>query len=94
MIRRIVFLLVLTIPVLLFANAFQAYRYSQLEQEIGRLQTEQQSLIEENKRAILAISVLSSPQRIGPLAENELGLSRVIGSDIVRMRTDVAGGNQ
>jgi cell division protein FtsL len=92
--RRIVLLLVVAIPVLLFANAIQAYRYSRLEQEVDRLQNEQQSLIEENKRAILAISVLSSPQRIGPLAENELGLRRVNGSDIIRMRTDVVGGNQ
>lgn len=92
--RRIVLLLVVAIPVLLFANVLQAYRYSRLEQEVGRLQNEQQSLIEENKRAILAISVLSSPQRIGPLAENQLGLRRVSGSDIIRMRTDVVGGNQ
>ena len=91
--RRIVLLLVISIPVLLFANAFQAYRYSQLERAIGRLQDEQQLLIEENKRAILAISILSSPQRVGPLAENELGLERVEGSDIVRMETG-AGENQ
>ena len=94
MTRRVVVLLVAAIPVLLFANAFQAYRYSQLEQEIGRLQNQQQMLIEENKRAILALSVLSSPQRIGPLAENELGLRRVDGSDIVRMRVDDSGGIQ
>lgn len=85
--RRLVLLLVISIPVLLFANAFQAYRYSQLERDISRLQDEQQVLIEENKRSILAISILSSPQRIGPLAENELGLERVQGSEIVRMET-------
>ena len=89
-----VLLLIVAIPVLLFANAFQAYRYSQIEREIDRLQIEQQALIEENKRAILAISVLSSPQRIGPLAENELGLTRVDGSDIVRMRIGGAEGIQ
>ena len=92
--RRIVLLLIVAIPVLLFVNVFQAYRYSQIEQEIDRLRNEQQALIEENKRAILAISVLSSPQRIGPLAENELGLNRVDGSDIVRMRADDPGAVQ
>lgn len=89
--RRIVLLLIVAVPVLLFVNVFQAYRYSQIEQEIDRLQNEQRALIEENKRAILAISVLSSPQRIGPLAENELGLNRVDGSDIVRMQADDPG---
>jgi len=92
--RRVVLLLVVAIPVLLFANAYQAYRYSQVAREIDRLQNEQQTLIEENKRTILGISVLSSPQRIGPLAESELGLSRVDGSDIIRTRVDDAGGNQ
>ncbi len=92
--RRIVLLLIVAIPVLLFVNVFQAYRYSQIEQEIDRLQNEQRALIEENKRANLAISVLSSPQRIGPLAENELGLNRVDGSDIVRMRVGDPGAVQ
>jgi cell division protein FtsL len=92
--RRVVLLLVIAIPVLLFANALQAYRYSQLEREVGRLQDRQVALIEENKRAILALSVLSSPQRIGPLAENELGLVRVDGAEIVRMQAGAAEGDR
>jgi cell division protein FtsL len=92
--RRVLLLLIVAVPVLLFANALQAYRYSQLEREIGRLQDQQEVLIEENKRAILAISVLSSPQRIGPLAENELGLRRVDSAEIVRMQTGTAEGGQ
>ena len=94
MTRRVLLLLIVAVPVLLFANALQAYRYSQLEREIGRLQDKQEVLIEENKRAILAISVLSSPQRIGPLAENELGLRRVVSAEIVRMQTGTAEGGQ
>ena len=90
MTRKFLVMLVVAVPVLLFANAFQAYRYSQLQNEISTLLDEQQSLIEENKRAILAISVLSSPQRIGPLAE-ELGLSRVEGAEVIRMHSSVAG---
>jgi cell division protein FtsL len=89
--RRLALLLVVAIPVLLFVNAFQAYRYSQLEREIDRLQVEQQILIEENKRAILALSVLSSPRRIGPLAEEELGLERIENEDIIHMVPELAG---
>lgn len=89
--RRIMVLLVVLVPVLLLANAFQSYRHNQLEKEITRLEREQLALIEENKRAILAISVLSSPQRIGPLAEEELGLERVDAAQIIRMRTAGVG---
>jgi cell division protein FtsL len=89
--RRITLALVILVPILLFANAFQAYRYNQLEQEINRLERQQLSLIEENKRAILAISVLSSPQRVGPLAEDELGLERPDEENIIRMRTTSSG---
>lgn len=81
-------MLVVAVPALLLANAFQAYKYSQLQQEIKTLAHEQQVLIEENKRAILALSVLTSPQRIGPLAENDLGLQPVDGENIIRMRTE------
>lgn len=86
MMRRIVIVFVLAVPVLLFANVFQAYRYSQLQQEIERLNQEQLTLLEDNKRDILAISVLSSPQRIGPLALQELGLQRISEDRIVRMQ--------
>ena len=89
--RRITIALIILVPVLLFANALQAYRYNQLEREITRLEREQLALIEENKRAILAISVLASPQRVGPLAEEELGLERPDQGDIIRMRTAPSG---
>ena len=94
MTRKLTLLLVVAVPVLLLVNAFQAYRYSQLEREIDDLQITQQALIEENKRAILAISVLASPQRIGALAEEELGLVRVENSDTPRTETDTTGGGR
>lgn len=83
--RRIIVVLIVAIPILLFANVYQAYRYTQLEREIGRLESEQLALIEENKRAILAVTVLTSPQRVGPLAVDELALRRLTGDDIIRL---------
>jgi len=82
--RRALILLVIAIPVLLFANAYQAYKYNRLEREVKQLEADQLTLIEENKRAILAITVLTSPQRVGPLAE-ELGLTRADLDSIIRM---------
>ena len=89
--RRITIALVILVPILLFANALQAYRYNQLERDVARLEREQASLIEENKQAILAISVLSSPERVGPIAEDDLGLERPDEGDIIRMRPTPAG---
>ena len=60
-------LLVIVLPALLLANVLQAFRYSQLEQSLRQLERQQQVLLEQNKRAILAISVLSSPERIGTI---------------------------
>ena len=73
----VVTLLVILVPLLLFANVYSSFQYSQLQREIQRLEREQLALIEENKRAILAISILSSPRRVGALAEDELGLERI-----------------
>ena len=84
--RRLITVLVVLIPALLFANVIQAFRYSQLTSEVSRLEREQRELFEENKRIILAIALLSSPHRIGKLAEEELGLHRVATDDITEMQ--------
>ncbi len=85
--RPLVALLVLLVPVLLFANVLQAFRYGTLERRVRELEQEQIALIEENKKAILAISVLTSPHRIGELAENKLGLERIGPESVTRLRT-------
>lgn len=89
--KSILVLLVVLVPVLLFANVFQAYRYSMLEREVSDLEQRQHQLIERNKRAILAISVLTSPDRIGALAEEELGLMRLDPEDLILFETPDIG---
>lgn len=93
--RRSVFLaLVVLVPVLLFMNVLQAYRHSRLEREIVALERQQATLIEENKRVILAISVLTSPARVGELATEELGLVRVTPADIITIDPPGYGGGR
>lgn len=75
--RSLLALLVVLVPILLFVNVYYAFRHGQLVREIELLETEQRELIEANKRAILAISVLSSPDRIGEIARDDLGLQRI-----------------
>ncbi|MFW6312564.1 MAG: hypothetical protein ACOC2N_01605 [Spirochaetota bacterium] len=85
--RPLVALLVLLVPALLFVNVLQAFRYGTLERRVRELEEEQIGLIEENKRAILAISVLTSPRRIGELAEDELDLERIGPKEVIRLQT-------
>ena len=92
--QRVVVVLVALVPVLLFANVFQAFRYSQLDREVTRMEQEQRDLLEENKRIILAIALLSSPSRIGALADSELDLERIDTSDITRMIVPSRGDDQ
>lgn len=92
--RSLLVLLIVLLPVLLFANVFQAYRYSMLEREITRLERRQHELIERNKRVILAISVLTSPDRVGSLAERELGLQRLDPEDLIFLDTPTLGGQE
>ena len=87
MTRRQMALLIALVPALLFANVYQAYRHSRLERRIAQLEREQLALIEENKRAILAISVLTSPRRVGDIAQETLGLERVGTDSILRLET-------
>lgn len=86
--------LVVLVPVLLFANVFQAYRYTRLEQRLRVLERDQSALIEENKRAILAITVLSGPDRVGDLARGELGLERIEPDQVIRLSVPGSGARE
>lgn len=81
--RKITLVLLLCIPVLMFANAFQAFRYVQQENTIHSLDREQRSLVEANKRNIYEISVLTSPSRIRELADSSSRFERGYPDEIV-----------
>ena len=55
---------VLTIPLVLCLYAAQARRYTALTSEIRELEKKQEKLIEENKKLVSDIAVLSSADRI------------------------------
>ena len=73
------------IPVLLCVNLVQTRRYKKLKDEIEFLENKQVELVEENRKRISDISVLSSSDRIEQLAENELGMHKAESSEIVRV---------
>ena len=73
------------VPRLLFLYGFQAKRYSKLKLEIKALEQKQEKLIEENKKIVNEISILSSADRIEKIAVEELGMHKAQAEDIVRV---------
>lgn len=78
-------LLAAAIPVILILYGFQAKKYMDLSREITKLEQKQEKLIEENKRLVSDISILSSSTRIEKIAVEELGMHKAESSDIVRV---------
>lgn len=83
--RKWLLVLVCTIPIFIFANVYQVYRYKTVKMEIGILEAEQQDLLENNKRILAGIGVLKSPGRIDKLAEEELGLRKTGNGKTIRI---------
>jgi cell division protein FtsL len=62
---------------LLFLNTWQGYRFEALKRNVQQLEAEQRDWLEQNKKLVAAVAVLSSPQRIQRLAEGQLGLKKL-----------------
>ncbi|MFP4152192.1 MAG: hypothetical protein ACLFR8_04800 [Alkalispirochaeta sp.] len=78
--------LIVLIPVLFLANVRQSYRFSRLESRLQAVHREHLALLEENKRLIVGVAGLRSPDRIRDLAENELGLEAAPADRVERIR--------
>lgn len=78
-------LLAAAIPAILIAYAAQTKRYADLSREIAELERKQERLIEQNKKLVSDISLLSSTDRIEKIATEELGMHKAETEDIVRV---------
>ncbi len=83
--KILICLLVLSIPTMLCLYAGQAKQYTSLTKEIRELEKKQEKLIEENKKLVSDIAVLSSADRIEKIAVEELGMHKAESEDIVRV---------
>ncbi|MCP5514638.1 MAG: hypothetical protein H7A26_04150 [Spirochaetales bacterium] len=68
-------LAVITVPVLLFLNVWQGFRYERMNAEIRNYEYEQKEWFEENKRMLAALSVYSSPARVKKIVDEDSELS-------------------
>jgi len=83
--RFLFYVFILSIPAFLGLSAWQSSRYGDLEREIKKLEKIQEEWIENNKRLIANIAVLSSPERIERIARNELGLQKKLPEDVLQI---------
>lgn len=79
------FLLALSIPGLLILNAVQSKKFKEQEDSVLELEEKQSEFVEQNKKLITEIGVLSSSDRIEKVAENELGMRKAESNEIVRV---------
>ena len=88
--RRVVFLyfIVLTIPLFLGVVAWQSIRYAKLEKSVRHLEAVQEDWVENNKKLIAAIAVLSSSGRIEKVAVHDLGLSKIHPEDVLQIKIE------
>ncbi|MDR1107945.1 MAG: cell division protein FtsL [Spirochaetaceae bacterium] len=87
MMRRILlYFITLTIPLFLGLAAWQATRYTDLEQDIKELEAVQEEWVESNKLLIAEIAVLSAAERIEYIAGHELGLSKKQPESVLQIR--------
>ena len=74
--RLVLLLVVCTIPILLFLNVWQVHRFTTSLDEVRALEKAQRNIIEENKRTLIGIEVLSSPSRIEEIVSELEDLSK------------------
>jgi cell division protein FtsL len=80
--------MIFTIPLVLGLNAWQSFRYRDLERELAKLETAQEKWVESNKRLIAGIAVLSSSERIEYIAVHDLGLIKKDPEDVLQIRIE------
>jgi cell division protein FtsL len=81
--------MIFTIPLVLGLNAWQSFRYRELERELTELENAQEKWVESNKRLIAGIAVLSSSERIEYIALHDLGLIKKDPEDVLQIRIEM-----
>jgi hypothetical protein len=84
--KPVLFLIIATVPLLLFAGIWQVYSYQALEKEVRLMEAEQKRWFEENKRKVVGIEYLGSPRRLDQVAREELNLEKGDSQDTIRIQ--------
>jgi hypothetical protein len=82
----------LTLPLFFGVSLWQAGKHAALQREVRSLEVTQEEWIENNKRLITGIILFSSPDRIGRIATEELGLTKKQPEEILQIRIENSRG--
>ncbi len=83
--------LVVLVPVIMFLNVWQSFRYWEVEREIRELEKVQVELFQENKLAVAGIGYLRSPYVVDDVARNVLGLEKAGTGQVIHVRIEPSG---
>ncbi len=88
--KAIIFIMVISVPALLFLNVRQSFKYERLKTEVDNYELEQKEWFEENKRMLSTYSVFSSPARVQKITEenSDLDTADPGQSIIINIKTD------
>ena len=84
----LLYFFVLTIPLFLAGVAWQSVRYAELESDIRRLEAVQKDWVENNRKLIAAIAILSASSRIEQIAVQDLRLSKIRPEYVLQVSID------
>ena len=65
--------------------AWQSARYSDLERQTRRLEADQEKWVEQNKRLIAEIAVLTTLEKVERIAVNNLKLSKIRPENVLQV---------
>ncbi len=86
--RLFLYAMVVTIPLMLGLDSWQAVRYVRLEFQVRKLEAEQREWLESNKKLIAGIAILGSAERIERIAREELGLRKADPESVLHIRVE------
>ncbi len=89
--RKLILIMVMSVPTLLYINVWQTIRYEMADSQIEVLESEQHAWVEENKKIIIGIEVLGSPARIDAIAAQTTGLKKTHERSDIRIDINSAG---
>ncbi len=81
-VRMAMIALIIVVPLSIYIPVHQAAKYRAVAFEISRIEREIDEIDEQNRVLVGEIAVLSSPDRIIPLAEQDFGEERAEEDDI------------
>lgn len=85
-IEKLVWLAAILVPFALFFQVTQAYEYHKLETALRQQGRDILELQERNNQLRVGVGILESPSRLRQIAEEDLGLSVIESSRMIKVR--------